>query len=153
MDDAKTAFRPGHFVWSNFPYEEDPLKPGPEEHLVYISRLAQLPNGTIVATCVYTTSRPWNRSEKPPIGIIPIGGEFAAQLEQRPFVIDARRIAYVPINLDFFRHLNTPTHGILKKKAPLRLQEAVLNVMADVSKRPEYKIELGPYRPIKGRER
>jgi hypothetical protein len=150
MADTKPPFQPGQFVWSSFPYDENPLRPGPKEHVAYIADVRKMPDGSLLAVCFYTTSQAWTRSEKPPLGIIPIDEAMATALGQKSFVIDVKRIAYIPINKEFFSRIDTPDKGILPRRATKQLQNAILNTVAKLLKRPEYIIQLGPYRPPQG---
>lgn len=52
---------------------------------------------------LYTTTRPF--AEPLPLGVIPIAGQAAEALRQRPFWIDARCIAYLPVTVEFFPRL------------------------------------------------
>jgi hypothetical protein len=153
VEDASSPLRPGQFIWCNFPYDENPIQPGPEEHLAYVINVKKSTDGTFLAVCLYTTSQPWRQSERTPIGIVPIEGDNAKELGQKPFVIDVRRMAYLPINKQFFGRFDTPGKGILQKRALKPLQDKILNVAAQLIKRPEYIIQLGPYRPKQGPER
>ena len=82
-----------------------------------------------------------------PIGMMSFTKEDAAKLGQKkPFVLDTSRIAYIPLNADFFPEVITPTHGILKRTTP-GFQRRVLNSLAQVLKRPEHMTLLGPYNP------
>jgi hypothetical protein len=153
MAQTTAPVRPGQFIWCNFPYDDKPLSPGPEPHIVYVADVRINSKDEFVAICIYTSSQPWRKTERPPIGVIPIYAEFAATLGQRPFTIDARRIGYLPISKSFFPSLDTPTRGIIPKMAPKGLQNAALNAVAQIIKRPEYLIQLGPSRPSSGPQR
>ena len=109
-------------------------------------------DGSFLAVCFYTTSQTWTRSEKPPLGIIPIDEATAEKLGQKSFVIDVKRIAYMPINRAFFSRVDAPDRGILPRHATKQMQNAILNTVAKLLKRPEYIIQLGPLRPPQGRE-
>jgi hypothetical protein len=147
MAEPNPLYETGQFVWSYFPYENNPIKPGPDEHIVYVIGLNRHRDGTPFVICAYTTSQPWKTSEKPPIGVIPITKDVAKSLGQKPFMIDVRRIGFLPINSAFFPRLTSENKGALPHRASKLLQNLILNHLSAVAKRPEYVIQLGPFRP------
>jgi hypothetical protein len=147
MGNEESPYRTGQFVRCNFPYKEKPIEPGPSEHIAYIFGSAITAKKQRVIICIYTTSQPWKKSETLPLGVLRIPNELAEKLGQKPFTLDARRIGFLPPNEQFFKHINTPTRGILREVASNRLQKIIENQVAIVGKRPEYRVFLGPLRP------
>jgi hypothetical protein len=71
--------------------------------------------------------------------------------QSRPFTLDLRRIAPLPVTEEWFPDLDTPDHGILGR-APEKLRllyEAALTELA--RRRPENIERLGPLSPRPGR--
>jgi hypothetical protein len=67
--------------------------------------------------------------------------------QRKPFVLNPRRLAYVPINKEFFPQLNEPDRGVVGH-ASKGLQEAVKQDVIDLmERRPEAIERLGPLRP------
>jgi hypothetical protein len=77
----------------------------------------------------YTTSKPWPHAAKP-LGLFTFDSAEAASLGQkRPFVLDLRRMAFVPLTKTWFPDLDRPTsHG----HAPKALQRRIYQVACDV---------------------
>ena len=58
----------------------------------------------------YTTSQPWTGQR--PFGLYTFDHDAAAEMGQsRPFTLDLRRMAAVPVTVRWFPDLNGPTHG------------------------------------------
>jgi hypothetical protein len=53
-------FKPRQFVWCQFPYMEQPLRPGPKEHVGYVADIRQI-NGSahLTVMSIYTTTTQW----------------------------------------------------------------------------------------------
>lgn len=100
----------GSFVWCRFPFRESPRDPGPTDHLhlVYVEDATE----DNVLT-IYTTSVTWDPKVPTPIGVMIVKSEMASALGQKSFVLDARRIALLPLTTDWFPGLSKPDHGIL----------------------------------------
>lgn len=95
-----------------------------------------------MAALYTTTSRP--RSDAPlPLGIIAISSEAGSDLGQRAFLIDARRIAYIPATEAFFPDITRPGAGIQSRASP-GLQRKIELVMVEILKRPDLLELLGP---------
>jgi hypothetical protein len=94
----------------------------------------------------YTTSQPWI-GLKPP-GIHSVDRETAAGVGQsRPFTLDLRRIAVVPVTVDWFPDLDAPGHGIVGR-APARLRAVYETALIELARRYPQNIErLGPLTP------
>lgn len=142
---------PGQFAWCRFPYFEAPLTPGDKERVVYIADIRQLAGRKLLTVMsLYTTTRAWETGVPPPLGIIPVAADMAARMKQKPFVIDARRIAFVPVTEDFFPRLRSPAGAaVFAAEKPFRRQ--VENVLAKLAQRPDLVQLLGPDAPTRRR--
>jgi hypothetical protein len=107
-------FQEGDFVWCAFPERENPARPGPE-HLGYalaVSGATSL-SGSPSALMGYTTSQPWSSEVAPPLGVFAFNRDAAVGFGQsRAFVMDLRRLAFVPLTPAWFPRLDQPGHGI-----------------------------------------
>ncbi len=100
----------GDFVWCAFPEREAPLRPGPL-HVAYILAVAAVAGGYGVMAA-YTTSQPWTGAL--PQGVLSFDRSAAASLGQsRAFVLDLRRLAYLPLTVAWFPRLTEPDAGVL----------------------------------------
>jgi hypothetical protein len=79
-------------------------------------------DGSPRAMVAYTTSQPW--PGRLPQAVYAFTREQAKTMGQdRPFVLDARRIAYVPIDATWFPDLARPGHGCVGRVSePLRVR-------------------------------
>ncbi len=136
--------QPRQFVWCQFPYMEEPLRPGPEEHVGYVAEVGRIgSNLHLTVMSLYTTTRPWEPGIQLPLGIIRVESAMAQKMNQKGFVMDARKITFIPITTAFFPHLGTPNKGIVHL-ASERFHQHVLNTLAKLAKRPELIVRLGP---------
>ena len=135
------AFRQGDFVWCAFPEWEAPLRPGPL-HVAYTLAVAAVGGGHGVMVA-YTTSQLWDG--RSPQGVISFDGTEAAILGQaRAFVLDLRRMAYVPLTTTWFPRAGEMGAGVLGR-APRALRERVNAVAIELVKhRPESLSRGGP---------
>ena len=140
--------RSGDFVWAAFPERENPARPGPR-HVGYIVALtgSASVNAVILA---YTTSQPWRGPN--PLGVHGFDAEAAAGMGQsRPFTLDLRRVAFVPITVNWFPDLTTANRGIVGR-APERVRMALELAVKELFRRsPELVERLGPLWPSPGR--
>ncbi|MBL9035787.1 MAG: hypothetical protein JNN33_13545 [Rhodospirillaceae bacterium] len=144
-------FQPGQFVWCRFPFFEAPLSPGEKERIVYVADIRQHPARRVLTVMsLYTTTRTWDADAARPLGIIPVDAAAAARMNQKPFVIDARRIAFVPLDEAFFPRLRTPDAAIVST-APPAFRRQVENALARLAGRADLVQQLGPDMP--GRRR
>jgi len=132
----------GHFVWCAIPERENPARPGPE-HVAYVLRLTGDAEGNQSVIAAYTTSKPWVGALPP--GVFQIGRDTAATMGQaRAFVIDARRLAIVPLTAQWFPRLDQPRTGILGR-APKALRRQIEAAAIELlRRRPETVERLGP---------
>lgn len=134
----------GAFVWCRFPLSENPRNPGPDDHLhlVYIADAAK--NNVLT---IYTTSVSWDPKVPTPIGVMIVKEEQARALGQKPFVLDARRIALLPLTTDWFPGLLKPDRGILKI-ADKTFQKEVAIIARAAAARVNNIEFLGPQAPV-----
>ncbi|MFZ0693014.1 MAG: hypothetical protein WAN51_02500 [Alphaproteobacteria bacterium] len=112
-------FHRGQFVWCMFPYFEEPLKPGPAPHIGYVLDVRrQRGKNHLTVASLYTTTRPWTPGTPIPKGVIPIANKVARRMNQKGFVLDCRRIAFMPLGLEFFPALQRPDKGIVHQMEP-----------------------------------
>lgn len=149
---TEPPYLPGHFVWCNFPFSESPTSPGPRRHIGYILDIVGRRDRLYVAAALYTTTSSWPSGAPLPLGVIPVRDPKAAQMGQKPFVIDARRIALMPINSTFFPDLHRPEKGI-QGTATETLKRQIEATMVRLVKRPELLQILGPERAAKPQSR
>ena len=111
-------FLAGQFVWCSFPVRERPSTPGPR-HIGYVLVTVKDAHGH-GAMVAYTTSQPW--SGRTPRGVRSFTREQATDLGQaRAFMLDLRRIAYIPVDAAWFPDVNGTHHGIVGR-APEKLR-------------------------------
>lgn len=131
----------GDFVWCAFPEREAPLRPGPL-HVAYTLAVAVVAGGYGVMAA-YTTSQPWIGSLPP--GVLTFDSKEAAGLGQaRAFVLDVRRLAYLPLTATWFPRTGEAETGVLGR-APKTLQDRVNAIATELAKRrPESLSRSGP---------
>jgi len=135
---------PGQFVWCLFPFSEEPGEPGLKEHIGYIADIRRKQASQMTMMMLYTTSRQWNPDVPQPLGILPVNQDQARTMGQdKPFVVDARRIAFLPVTPSFFPRLMKPGNGIAGV-APKSFQQNVQNVLAELVRRPDLIQITGP---------
>jgi len=94
----------------------------------------------------FTTSQPWIGSRPP--GVYSIDRDQAACMGQpKPFTLDLRRMANVPVTVEWFPQLGTSGHGIVER-APERLRLVYEAALTELARRHPENIErLGPPQP------
>jgi len=100
----------------------------------------------MIAAALYTTTRPWPRGQAIPFGVIPVAPEIARRMRQEAFVVDARRIAYMPLDERFFPDLGNPDRGV-RGVAPRELRERIERALVKLLADPALLEFLGPERP------
>lgn len=140
-------YKPRQFVWCQFPFMEEPIRPGPKEHVGYVADIRQLGgNAHLTVMSIYTTTTPWEPGVKLPLGLIPVEPAMAQKMNQAGFVMDVRRVAFIPVNRAFFPRLGEPEKGIIYTAAE-RFHHLVQNTLVKLAKRPELVVKLGPDAP------
>ena len=92
---------------------------------------------------LYTTTAQWQPGARLPLGIIPVEPAVAERMNQRGFVMDARRIAFMPVDLTFFPRLADADRGIVHT-ASRQFHQLVQNILMQLARRPELVMKLGP---------
>ena len=101
----------GAFVWCRLPISENPCNPGPKDHLHLVYVEDSTDDGSVLT--IYTTSAIWQPKARSPIGVLVVTSELASAMGQMPFVLDATRIALLPVTTEWFPGLAEPGHGIV----------------------------------------
>ncbi|MEO0392712.1 MAG: hypothetical protein AAF213_05640 [Pseudomonadota bacterium] len=139
-----TPYGFGKFVRVRFPYREDPTQPGPDTKVGLVVGVDKSdPKNPIVKVAYTTTSGPAINREKDKPGNIFVDDKTARGMNQVEFMINTRRIAYVPSDKRFFPELGQPGSGIIAN-APRQLRERI-NAEMDKAKALGIKLdETGP---------
>jgi hypothetical protein len=145
-----SRLREGDFVWSAFPARENRLEPG-SLHIVYTLATSVVNSGAsygmIGAITAYTTSQPWQHESKPS-GIVVFDRAEASKLGQdRAFVLDLRRLAYLPVTPIWFPYLGQPGDGIVGRAAKPQQRQLMQIAEGLLTRRPEIVERLGPLWP------
>ncbi len=138
-------YRAGQFVWCRFPTREQPLSPGPKLRIGYVLDVSP----SMMTAMLYTSTARW-ADDRLPLGVIHIGEKQAQKLGQKPFAIDVRCAAFLPISIEFFPHLMDADHGV-QGEAPAGLDRKIKAVLTEMRRR-RVPIDLrGPGRGTPGR--
>jgi hypothetical protein len=143
---AQSILVDGSFVWTLFPFgPPDPRDlPGPVRHIAYVLATRSERTSTKVLLA-YTSSGPWRSAAATlPRGIIEFDAAAAKALGQRPFHIDLRCLAQVPVTAAWFPDIAQPRQGVVGV-AGARLQVRIQGVLDDLVERSRELIEIrGP---------
>lgn len=126
---------------------EEPLRPGPKERVAYIADLRRIDgNVHLTVMSLYTTTVPRQPGVRLPLGVIPVEPAAARKMNQRGFVMDCRRIAFMPTTSAFFSRLDDPDKGVVHT-ASERFHRLVQDTLLQLAKRAELVVKLGPDAP------
>ena len=111
MADERPLLDRGDFVWTHFPSSEHPTEPSGQRHIALCLRSASHANGSHVLLAVYTTTK--KPADRPKArGEIDVPDERAHEYGQTSgFRINVKRIAALPLTVDYFPDLEKPDHG------------------------------------------
>lgn len=140
----------GEFVWCRFPFSENPMEPGDSSNIGYVFAVTERGGQYYVVAAIYTTSQPWPSEVPKPPGVISITEKQAKGLNQKAFVVDGRRVAFMPATEDFFPYVTRSDRGV-QAVAPVGLRKKIAAEMARLVNRPDLMDVLGPHRPGHGR--
>ena len=151
-------FKAGDMVWTNFPFESSPDRPGPTRHAAVVigafeqrsapkSIAAPIPRqGMLVG--VYTSSQVRKFGDALPVGVIQVSPDRAASSgNAKPFFIDARIRAFIPFTGAYFPDIDKPEHGLIGS-LDKGLWKKVIEEFQKVNERHrEQIVSVGPLRP------
>jgi len=111
---GRSPMADGSFVWTLFPFgpPDPPDRPGPVRHIAYVLATDSRP-ATPQLLLAYTSSGPWRGlAQALPLGVIELAEAAARAVGQKPFHIDLRCLAQVPLTQAWFPDLALPGHGV-----------------------------------------
>lgn len=134
------------FIVCNFPYQETPDQPGPEPHICLCLGTMRSHGGELAVVAAYTTTQPWPVDTAKPRGVRSISLEQAKRMGQhKAFVIDLRRIGFMPPTEAFFPRLTHADRGRIGSNPALA--NKFLEELNDLLSSPGVVVQLGPLRP------
>jgi hypothetical protein len=131
-------FPVGSFVWCRFPLRESPRVPGPKDHL-HLAYVAATQGDDQILT-IYTTSVTWDPSTPVAVGVIVVPEELASLMGQKPFYLDTRRVALLPVTKDWFPSLEGG-QPVIVSRANKTFRAEVDRVVTDVLTRHHQLVE------------
>jgi hypothetical protein len=151
-------FKSGDIVWTSFPFEDQPDRPGPVRHAACVIAVFTRHEAKIATSAsvgdqglvvgVYTSSQVHKFGDVLPIGVIQVKPDRASRLDnQKPFFIDVRKRAFIPFAKPFFPEIDRPDRGLIGP-VDKRLRAEILRQYKLVNDRhPELIVNVGPLRP------
>ena len=134
----------GQFVTCNFPYKEAPTQPG-QRRIGYIHSVDRKTNpDSPTALVLYTTtSDNWMRQNEGREGYFQFDEVQARRMGQdREFMIEAVRVARLPLNQTFFPEINNRSNraGVVGA-APKAVQQEITSTLIDIAKNRPHTID------------
>ena len=130
---SKFPYQKGDFVKVNFPFDDRPTEPAKSPHTGYVL-MQTMQGGKPHLVVLYTTSKvqenaPGVHQGHVPKGVVHVDQETSRYLEQqKPFLIDGRKVAILPLEPAWFpdmpdgRH-GRPAHKALRSKIDVNFEE------------------------------
>jgi hypothetical protein len=109
-----------------FPFgpPDPPDQPGPVRHVAYVLATNSRPKVPMLLLA-YTSSGPWRGAAgRLPLGVMEFEAAAARTVGQKPFHLDLRCLAQVPLTKRWFPDLERPNQGIVGT-ASARMQERI----------------------------
>ncbi len=109
------AVAAGCFVWTVFPFgpPDAPEQPGPRRRIAYVLATDSAPRVPMLLLA-YTSSGAWRgAAARPPQGVLEFDAAAARVLGQRPFHMDLRCLAQVPMTLRWLPDLGLASRGVV----------------------------------------
>jgi hypothetical protein len=129
-----------------FPFgpPDPPDQPGPVRHIAYVLATNSTPKVPMLLLA-YTSSGPWRGAGgRLPLGVMELEAAAARTVGQKPFHLDLRCLAQVPLTRRWFPDLERPGHGIVGT-ASTRLQQRIDALLSELVARNRHLIEIrGP---------
>jgi hypothetical protein len=155
---VKILLRAGDFVWTRFPYENDPDNPGPVRHAacviaVFNPRTARIATTAPVSSRglvvgVYTSSQVEKFGGSLPIGVIHVPTIRAGQAGDQPsFFIDVRKRAFIPFTRQFFPQIDSSGHGLIGSADKGLLKQIIKQYQLVNDRHSDLIVNVGPLRP------
>jgi hypothetical protein len=119
-------------------------RPGPVRHVAYVLATNSQPKPPMLLLA-YTSSGPWRgATARLPLGVIEFDSAAARAVGQKPFHLDLRCLAQVPLTERWFPDLGRAGHGIVGTTG-VRLRERIDSLLSDLVTRNRDLIEMrGP---------
>jgi hypothetical protein len=156
---AAIPFNSGDIVWTNFPFEEQPDRPGPVRHAACVIAAFTRGQASVATSApvdslglvvgVYTSSQVQKFGDALPIGVIQVKLDRANRIgDQKSFFIDVRKRAFMPFARQFFPEIDGSSHGLIGAIDrglwdQVRKQYKLIN-----DRHPELIVNVGPLRPF-----
>lgn len=129
-----------------FPFgpPDPPDQPGPVRHIAYVLATNSKPKVPILLLA-YTSSGPWRGTTgRLPMGVMEFDVAAARAVGQKPFHLDLRCLAQMPLTARWFPDLGQAGHGVVGT-AGARLRERIDALLSDLVTRNRDLIEMrGP---------
>ena len=129
-----------------FPFgpPDSPGRPGPVRHIAYVLATDSKPTVPMLLMA-YTSSGPWRGdAARLPLGVLEFEAAAARAVGQKPFHLDLRCLAQVPLTDRWFPDLAQAGRGIEGTAGP-RMRERIDVVLSDLLTRHRDLIEMrGP---------
>ena len=145
-------FRAWGMVWTTCPFESAPDRPGAQARLRRRRRLVQsprqVPNPGHARRRLYLT--PGSKVEGTlPAGVIRVSAVRAETSGNRkPFFIDTRITAFVPLTTDFVPDINLPSSGLIAASDRGLWQKVPEEFRTLNERHREQLVSVGPFRPL-----
>lgn len=140
--------KPGQFIPANFPFNEQPERPGPMRHIGLVLDVVQ--RGSEIRALIAYTTTAFNPAGPRQQGIIKIAQTQSRQMGmENAFVIDTRRIAVLPLSKDWFPEIDRENHGV-KGNASDHLMSAAKRLYQQALEERANVVVLGPRLQARG---
>lgn len=154
---AAPPFRSGDFVWTRFPFEDQPDRPAENRHIACVMACFSRNNAVSATTSpvdhrglvigVYTSSQVRKFGDALPIGVIQVKQDQASRSgNTKPFFIDVRKRAFVPFTSTYFPDMDLPQHGCVGSADRTLFAEIIRQYRLVNEKHPELIVNVGPLR-------
>ncbi len=133
----------GAFVLTNFPFGPPHRRdvPGPTLHIAYcLGFRSEVAPVQLMLAYTSSVQHRWG-TDRVPLGVIEFDAKTAAAVNQRPFHIDLRCLARLPLSAAWFPRLGLADRGIVAN-ADRQLQARINEVLSELARRSHGHIEL-----------
>lgn len=130
---GQSTIADGSFVWTLFPFgpPDPPDRPGPVRRIAFVLAIDTKPSIPQLLLA-YTSSGTWRGSaDAVPQGVINFSEADAKAVGQKPFHMDLRCLAQVPLTSAWFPDLAQPGNGVVGVAAA-RLQARIEKMLQEL---------------------